>query len=253
MKGICGVCGDRLAIKDAKGLCVYCARTQLSAKVKDLEAELETARAEALRRESEEATVLPEDTSLADHVRALTTRAERAEGELETEQGENERFRGIEDEVFGLRNEIEEAEHERDKSLAELEKLRAGIEQIEWVEWHGCATGDCPHDNVQDCATALGEALAEVSADVRTLPGKGNDGAKGVCGCRPPVPGECRRCSECVGEEHHWLESGLELVDRINDESEPVNECKHCPAVRRAWCDCGESSPCRCDVLSVPT
>jgi hypothetical protein len=42
----------------------------------------------------------------------------------------------------------------------------------------------------------------------------------------------CRRCSECEGEEHHWLTSMPELpVD-----GEPYIPCKHCLA-RAAVCD----------------
>lgn len=57
---------------------------------------------------------------------------------------------------------------------------------------------------------------------------------------------ECRRCSECVGEDHHWIESGLVLHDLNTDEMESINVCKHCPAIRRAWCDFCAASPCRC-------
>jgi hypothetical protein len=36
----------------------------------------------------------------------------------------------------------------------------------------------------------------------------------------------CRRCTECVGEEHHWSDEYIEFA-----EDEPDHEaCKHCPA-----------------------
>ena len=45
--------------------------------------------------------------------------------------------------------------------------LRALAMELEGHEWHGCAIGDCPHDNVQDCATALAAALREVAVSSR--------------------------------------------------------------------------------------
>jgi hypothetical protein len=35
----------------------------------------------------------------------------------------------------------------------------------------------------------------------------------------------CRRCSECVGQEHHWLDNF-----RCVDETDPYFICKHCDA-----------------------
>lgn len=35
----------------------------------------------------------------------------------------------------------------------------------------------------------------------------------------------CRRCSECVGEEHHWTENG-----RVCEPGDPYYICKHCDA-----------------------
>lgn len=39
----------------------------------------------------------------------------------------------------------------------------------------------------------------------------------------------CRRCSECQGCEHHWLENG-----EFEEAGDPEYECKHCPAKCRA-------------------
>jgi len=39
----------------------------------------------------------------------------------------------------------------------------------------------------------------------------------------------CRRCSECVGCDHHWLDNG-----DFEDEGDPEYQCKHCPAKCRA-------------------
>lgn len=43
----------------------------------------------------------------------------------------------------------------------------------------------------------------------------------------------CRRCSECIGQDHHWIEGGSlpdECPDCITAASDYV--CKHCPARR---------------------
>lgn len=54
----------------------------------------------------------------------------------------------------------------------------------------------------------------------------------------------CRRCSECVGCEHHWLdntefgainECGLDRPDATGNEY----MCKHCPAVGDECENCG--------------
>lgn len=35
----------------------------------------------------------------------------------------------------------------------------------------------------------------------------------------------CRRCSECVGQDHHWIEN-----DEFEDAGDPEFACKHCGA-----------------------
>lgn len=42
----------------------------------------------------------------------------------------------------------------------------------------------------------------------------------------------CRRCSECIGQQHHWMENG-----RLVDETDPYFICKHCDAA------CDEADP----------
>ena len=42
---------------------------------------------------------------------------------------------------------------------------------------------------------------------------------------------KCRRCSECVGQAHHWMDN-----DAFQDEGDPQYACKHCPAVA-FWCE----------------
>lgn len=43
-----------------------------------------------------------------------------------------------------------------------------------------------------------------------------------------PLPSlACRRCSECEGEDHHWM-----YVGEADDDGEPLMSCKHCEATR---------------------
>jgi hypothetical protein len=64
--------------------------------------------------------------------------------------------------------------------------------------------------------------------------------------------GACRRCSECVGEEHHWLLpeqfvpfSALEGDSYDGEDSVVLHRCKHCDAVK-VWDD---SEPDEAEVL----
>lgn len=44
---------------------------------------------------------------------------------------------------------------------------------------------------------------------------------------------KCRRCSECQGEAHHWLEpEHFARVGSEDDDGIIVQRCKHCPAFR---------------------
>lgn len=48
---------------------------------------------------------------------------------------------------------------------------------------------------------------------------------------------KCRRCSECVGSEHHWLSDPRpDVDDDATDEqiaaAPYVWQCKHCPATK---------------------
>jgi hypothetical protein len=53
---------------------------------------------------------------------------------------------------------------------------------------------------------------------------------------------KCRRCSECRGEEHHWMTA---IPDVWEDDGTMIIPCKHCEAVATAlMCDnCGDVEP----------
>lgn len=63
--------------------------------------------------------------------------------------------------------------------------------------------------------------------------------AAGLGQAAPPAA-ECRRCSECEGEDHHWIEN-----TDFSDEGDPEFQCKHCPA----YCDSEDDQ----DGLAMPT
>ena len=53
-----------------------------------------------------------------------------------------------------------------EKMLAEIERLRAErIDLVRWMldriedGWHGCVTGDCPHEQASDCIDSLLECF----------------------------------------------------------------------------------------------
>lgn len=56
---------------------------------------------------------------------------------------------------------IEVTDHDNTKGKAE--KLR----DLEYVDYHGCCTGDCPHGTERECAKALIQELQHVSDTVR--------------------------------------------------------------------------------------
>jgi hypothetical protein len=47
---------------------------------------------------------------------------------------------------------------------------------------------------------------------------------------------DCRRCSECQGEPHHFLPDDAEFEDDDGNECEPRIPCKHCD-VKAGICD----------------
>lgn len=64
-------------------------------------------------------------------------------------------------------------------------------------------------------------------------------------------PGLCRRCSDCLGQNHHWMVHGVPISDEcphgepmstdceacINDAPDYI--CKHCPAQGDECPECG--------------
>ena len=81
---------------------------------------------------------------------------------------------------------------------------------------------------------------------------------------------ECRRCSECAGEEHHWLECfpdpcpipGDEIdhpylyddwakwLKEVDAPEAPLYlVCKHCPAWKRMPIDWGDDPPIDIDAI----
>lgn len=54
----------------------------------------------------------------------------------------------------------------------------------------------------------------------------------------------CRRCGECIGCDHHWMEEVTYATYDENDDpldAEPIADrvCKHCPAIGNECEECG--------------
>ena len=59
---------------------------------------------------------------------------------------------------------------------------------------------------------------------------------------------ECRRCSDCRGNTHHWLENPDAGNDPAESEHDPerTHVCKHCDAVGDECDECGGSGRGEC-------
>ena len=59
---------------------------------------------------------------------------------------------------------------------------------------------------------------------------------------------ECRRCSECLGNSHHWLDNPDGGNDPAESEHDPerTHICKHCDAVGDECDECGGSGRGEC-------
>jgi len=77
---------------------------------------------------------------------------------------------------------------------AKLQLARETLEQLEYVECNACVTGDCTHNSVHDCATALGEELAHVSALAKEVRGQIDGQGPGSVGPRDVSVGAIPRC-----------------------------------------------------------
>ena len=53
-------------------------------------------------------------------------------------------------------------------------------------------------------------------------------------------PKECKRCSECEGQEHHWQDGVfLDDIESPRLDCDPRYQCKHCSATAPACDTCG--------------
>lgn len=55
------------------------------------------------------------------------------------------------------------------RRIIDLQKV---IRNWEWVEYHGCITGDCPHTDSCDCWPSIVELLEEISKEARAALGE---------------------------------------------------------------------------------
>ena len=85
-----------------------------------------------------------------------------------------------------IRNRLNECRRERramqalrDNDIQDIERLRAErIDLVRWMldriedGWHGCVTGDCPHEQASDCIDSLLECF-DVDMAARAAGGEG--------------------------------------------------------------------------------
>lgn len=72
---------------------------------------------------------------------------------------------------------------------------------------------------------------------------------------QPAVSASCRRCIECLGEDHHWLTS----IPECPEGGEPFIRCKHCDARAGICIECAEgpvwpptTNNERCELCNAP-
>lgn len=104
-----------------------------------------------------------------------------------------------------------------------------------WIEGEPCTCEE------QLASAALDAATGQLNSLSNKLDGLNEELKK------PP----CRRCSECKGCEHHWLENGVPVEDacphgeQLSTDCEtcilaaPDYVCKHCPAQGDSCPECG--------------
>lgn len=113
--------------------------------------------------------------------------------------------------------------HSRERLQARYDRARPVLKACEkWVEsWHDAEA--VPNADELPTEAALFDAvMAFVGHDIDAEIARRRT---------------CRRCTECVGEEHHWLTSMPECPEG----GEPFIPCKHCDE-RAALCEeCGEA------------
>ena len=56
----------------------------------------------------------------------------------------------------------------------EREEAKALITELEWADFHGCFTGDCPHDTMQQCLDDIQKMHTEIHEKIDAAQGRGN-------------------------------------------------------------------------------
>ena len=86
---------------------------------------------------------------------------------------------------FDTEEQLSDAEAKIRKQGQEIERLRAErIDLVRWMldriedGWHGCVTGDCPHEQASDCIDSLLECF---DVDMAARAAGGGDGKTTEC------------------------------------------------------------------------
>lgn len=48
-------------------------------------------------------------------------------------------------------------------------KLMEWVDQMQWVDQHGCVTGDCDHMDVHECMDALVQAIFGIAREAKII------------------------------------------------------------------------------------
>jgi len=91
--------------------------------------------------------------------------------------GENETLRG---EIERLANRTDPRTApmiltENDRLTARVAELTRRLRLVQYADAIGCCTGDCPHENAQECIEALSTELHSVAYDARAALKKGGE------------------------------------------------------------------------------
>ena len=84
---------------------------------------------------------------------------------------------------YGLKVELEPEESDSgewvryDDHAAEVARLREALVKREWIDGHGCVTGDCPNTSQKECIDTLIAFVQELAKEARAALAARKDGA----------------------------------------------------------------------------
>lgn len=114
------------------------------------------------------------ESKLAEAQREAVFRREQSVSNFKWAEEQKQRAEQAEAELAKTKLVAEVSFKNANRFQAERDRLREALHNLEWVEAHGCVTGDCPHYSNADCAEPMRVELRRISADVRAALGSGS-------------------------------------------------------------------------------